>query len=431
MDTRLHLRDCYDLCYNRPRRSKWANEEEIEGKKAKREQVDERRRRLNSISEDLRNVLQMKDALISGVNFATQNLQEPRDSTTELQKRLPCPRRSDIDFEEEVINARLASALRDPSINILINSLERINQDILRSSVDSTRTPQKPTVQEPTVFYRFSNESSQTFYDVHLGLFSQRGLLDHDFSEPLEYEFRAHVDGDRSLKSPYISLTTDPGRAMKIGRHKVTHAPRGLHHEVYQIDAAKLRRVKIDTESTTDPATRWRIVYTGQGNRLHYVTDSHWLAWFWIPTECIIGKLPFSEFGKLCEKHGIINSMYQLELNGNEILTAAANTDVVALGMELPVDAFKEKCESLIGPEIPEPKSVDDHDEPEEQSSPASPINAEVGPLKLPTPRKVPRRKPVDVNDDKRTETPTAVQNPPSAESSLEQGFQALDLSDG
>ena len=112
-------------------------------------------------------------------------------------------------------------------------------------------------------------------------------------------------------------------------------------------------------------------------------------------------------------------------------------------------------------PDVPKPKPADDdHDEPNEQSSPPSPINAEISPPKLPTlptPRKVqpsktspasppkaevtPSKRPagrpvrprkhVAVNGDKVTETPTAVQNPPSAESELEKGFRSLELSDG
>lgn len=313
MGSEHYLRDCYDLCDSRGRFQVFADGEESQDAREARKKDSERTGNLNEISKTLYQALKKNDALVSGISFGTHRLvQATNDIKLPERPIASVLSRPDTDVEEAVVSARLDSACHLEKV--LADSLKHINLAILRSNIDPPRTPQKPTIQEPTVFYRYSNRTSQALYDIHLGLFSQRGLLDHDFNEPLEYEFRAHVDDKRGrFKSPYISLTTDPGRALKIGNLKMTHAPHSASpHEVYQIDVAKLRRMKIDIEPTTDKADRWHIDYSRDGkNRLPYVTDTHWVAQFWIPAECIIGKLPFEDFEALCKENGIIyDGMY-------------------------------------------------------------------------------------------------------------------------
>ncbi|OBT81922.1 hypothetical protein VE02_09685 [Pseudogymnoascus sp. 03VT05] len=277
MDPEVYERDYYDLCCARKEtRRPYGGNEEPEGDKAKREHLNERRRRLDSFSKDLHAVLQMKDSPISSIHFGSRHLQEPSDTPTEAQKRLPYPCRPDTDFEEEIITALLASARRDPSIEILSISLKRINQAVIQRVTERLLPIQQPELLNITSF------------DACLGLFSPRGLLDYDFDELLAYEFRAHVDGDAIIpppppndrcgkfRSPYISLATDAGRVLKIGDQKMTHGPEGLRHEVYEIDGLRLRSLEIETEATTDMADRWHVVYAGQGeHRLCYVTASH------------------------------------------------------------------------------------------------------------------------------------------------------------
>lgn len=347
MSSECRPRDCYDLCTRPIIKVRRVRVEESQDEMEARTKENERSRSLAEISNTLREVLNKNDILVSGINLGTHRLLQAADDTASLALRTrplaSGPGRPNTDFDEAVIRSRLVSATY--LAEVLVDSLKQINEAILQSSINSARPSQKPTVEEPTVFYRVCLKNSYTSHNVDLGFWSARGLPDHDFHKPSDYEFQTHTGGHHHLadpddkcggitfNSPYISLTTDPGRAFNIGQRNKRNRLGGLHHEVYHIDAAKLRKMKIVTERTTDLATQWDIPYLGSGaDRLEYVTDSHWLARFWIPAECIIGKIPFSDFEELCTEHGVVNSMYQLSLNKAEILTMEKGMLILQLG---------------------------------------------------------------------------------------------------
>lgn len=338
MDHVPYKRDFYDLCYERVGGilTRWIEDEplvDVSQDQARRlEELNERRHRLNYLSKDLCKVLQRNHALISCITFATHLLHPTAESIVPLETagRPLAPGRPDTDFEEEVISARLAMARDDRSTRTLIQSLKRINQAILQIHVDSSTTPQKPAV-----FYRVTRADSHTFYDIDLGFCCAKLLQDHDFNEPSKDEFRSHVNG-KHFKSPFISLTDDPGRACKIGQY---HS----NEHIYFIDATKLQQLNVHIERTTNIAERWKIEYTGGFNRLHYVTSSHWLAHFWIPAECIIRKVSFDDFKEVCKISGVIDSMYIIVRREVTTLMSAGSNDKVTFGKQLPSNAFEKR----------------------------------------------------------------------------------------
>lgn len=317
MGSKCNPRDCYDLCYRRHRIKCRVGVEESQDKMEARKKENERTSSLNEISETLREVLKKNDALASAINLGTHLLQgADSKSLPALQERplTPRPSRPDTDVEDAVIRARLDSASH--LAKVLVDSLEQINKAILQPNINSPRPSQKPTSQEPTVFYRVCDRISYTSHDFGLAFWSARGLPDHDFGDPVEQEFRAHVAGEHTLpkpfaergrfKSPYISLTTDPGFACKFGTKYDGQF-------VFEIDAVKLRRMGVHVESTVDIADRWRVPYRGSEPRLHYVFPSHWLARFWIPKECMKPH-SFTQFRDKCRKSGFFNGMFSTTL---------------------------------------------------------------------------------------------------------------------
>ncbi|KFY82998.1 hypothetical protein V498_08348 [Pseudogymnoascus sp. VKM F-4517 (FW-2822)] len=164
--------------------------------------------------------------------------------------------------------------------------------------------------------------------------------------------------------------------------------------------------MKIDIEPTTDRADRWHIDYSRDAkNRLPNVTGSHWVAKFWIPAECIIGKLPFEDFEALCKENGIIydDKTYQ-----------------ATLGRDLPTGDFRRKCESL-QPSPPPPIPVEIVADYDDVTAPS---------VTRPGRRIVQRSNPTDVNDDKGGEASTPPQNTAPADSGLEQNLLALSMND-
>jgi hypothetical protein len=238
--------------------------------------------------------LQINDAIISAIELGTRRLQELRDSTAEPYTDEPDSNREDL-----IRNPPDVSSLRDPSVNsisLLVDRLQRINLAILRNT-----EPPAPS-EKPTVFYRVTTLKSHTSYDYRLGFWSARGLPDHDFEEPpTKDEFCEHVK-DINFKSPYISMTSSPGRACQYGNAE--------GRLVYEIDGAKLLRMGVDIEPTTDIAERHGIKTT-EPDRLEYVTPTYWLARFWIPAECIVRRVhSLHEFREKCIEAGLVYSMF-------------------------------------------------------------------------------------------------------------------------
>lgn len=145
MDAVRHKRDSCDLSYSRRRRILVGVSPD---RAARQEDLNERRKQLNSISKDLCEVLLGCHVLISCISFATHLLHPAAESIEppELAKR-PLPAgRPDKDSEEVVISARLATVHDDFATRILVESLKRVNQVILQINVDSPIMSQELTI---------------------------------------------------------------------------------------------------------------------------------------------------------------------------------------------------------------------------------------------------------------------------------------------
>ncbi|KFY07182.1 hypothetical protein V492_07378 [Pseudogymnoascus sp. VKM F-4246] len=291
------------------------------------ELIDQRPPRINYIYRGPMKILQINDALISAIELGTRHLQEIYDRTTG-----PYADKRDADMEGLILKPLDVSTLRDPSvnsINVLVDRLQRISQAILRRT-----TEPPPPPEEPTVFYRVTTPESHTTYDYRLGFWSARGLPDHDFEEPpSEDEFCEHIKGTK-FKSPYISMTSNPGRACQYGNNFDGRL-------VYEIDAAKLRQMRVHIESTTAIAERYGVSF----GRPDYVTSWYWLARFWIPAECRRVH-PFTQFRKSCVEAGFVDRK-TLEMVKPE---------------EVPADAY-EKLAALLEPKVIAQEFADESDD--------------------------------------------------------------------
>lgn len=307
MGSECYTRDYYDLWYSRAREVSRAGVEESQDTIDARKNENKRTNNLNYISKDLRIALEKNYALISAINFGAHLLLRAADDTKSLEQPRRSlesgPSRPDTEVEYSVIHARLRRA--SDLAKILADTLKQINQAILRESIDSAIPSQEPTVQEPTVFYRVCHRGSHTSYGIDLGFWSAKGLPDNNFAGPSEAEFTNHVEGVQfGFRSPYISLTTDPGFVCKYG-----NLDDGQF--VYEIDAAKLRQMKVHIESTPVLARGLKIRYKGPDpGRVHNVIDTHWLARFWIPAECITRAHSLKEFREKCIKAGFVNGVF-------------------------------------------------------------------------------------------------------------------------
>lgn len=440
MATHLYPRDQYDLSCERPRivpRATMPPERRDEITRLNGEEKE-----LARISKSLCATLKRNDALTSCINFASHRLlQNAGEGVTpvKLPKRplVPYPARLDTPDEKEVLNARQALALQQNQV--LAETLKQINQAILHTSIDPPATPG-----QPKVFYRVTTPNSHTSYDSVMGFYSARGLPDHDFSDPSKNDFHYHVGRRVLFESPYISLTTDPGFACEYG------ASRG-GQSVYEIDASKLRKMRIDIEPTSDIAARWGFRATGPDpGRLQHGTRSFWEAQFWVPNECIRTH-SFTEFRDKCVRAGFNKGMFVLfiihrpaKMRVNEILIVVGGT-YEKLSPESPDNAHDELARLLHPQRLrrhaarPTPRrnngNITPPPPPPLLPRPAKhpkPPNENKKNIAFPRGRRgrvlVLRRDPADATDDKASKdvAPVQVQDATPADRRLDRRMQAL-----
>lgn len=97
-------------------------------------------------------------------------------------------------------------------------------------------------------------------------------------------------------------MTSSPTRALNLVPNGETKSA-----NVFVIDAELLWMTSIQVERTTEVANRHGIIYKGPGlyGRAHYITDTHWVAQYWIPVDCIVRRMTFDRFQETCNKNGI------------------------------------------------------------------------------------------------------------------------------
>ncbi|KAG6355380.1 hypothetical protein INS49_003342 [Diaporthe citri] len=111
------------------------------------------------------------------------------------------------------------------------------------------------------------------------------------------------VSSKGSFETPYISVTSSPLRALKLMQHEETS-----NVDVFVIDANRLFATHIRFERTTVMAREYGIVYNRPSgyDRSHYITETHWLIEQWIPADCVVERMPFSQFQGLFLRKGIL-----------------------------------------------------------------------------------------------------------------------------
>ncbi|KAI0530404.1 hypothetical protein GGR58DRAFT_508461 [Xylaria digitata] len=256
--------------------------------------VNRRRARFNKTSKDLRHELERKDAFFLYLHFLMCSLDPALDKANIAMPRTLALARPDTENEEEIIRARLAAARDDFMDGIRAASLKFIGKLVAQIQ------GYIPRHEEPRLFYRVSHAGSYTFFDNDVGFCCARWLQERDFGDPSRQDFIDHMEEKkRPFASPYISLTESPYRALRFGRGKIPT-------EVFIIDAVRLRAKKVHTERTTILASRYEIPYKGP-DRTPYITESHWLAQFWVPADCIVKRVPFYQFKEVCEENEIFD----------------------------------------------------------------------------------------------------------------------------
>jgi len=289
-------RDIYGLCYKRSLIPKpvffkggTSTPEQVSERAAEVQKANDRRCRVNELSKDLRHELEKKDAFVFCIHYQMCCLDPTLQNTKVSRPTLVPSSRPDMEDEEEKLRTRLAEARDDFTNKMMAENLKCMGNLVARNG------GYMPWHEEPRLLYRVTHGSSYTFFDADIGFCCPRWLQERDFGEPSRQDFINHMEGE-PFASPYISLTESPTRALRFGKGMASA-------KVFIIDAVRLRAAKIHTERTTVLASRY-------ATKPQYTTKSYWLAWFWVPADCLVKSVSFDEFQEVCKENNISNGMF-------------------------------------------------------------------------------------------------------------------------
>lgn len=259
------------------------------------------------LTEEIERILCKQRAIICCLQFFICILRKRPYRLPGLEK--PCnatalpPSRPDTDDHVPEPRVLVSSAERQQFIDDPDDSLLKLVVDLVRweGRRDGGR------FEGPRLLYRVHRPSSHTFYNEDVGFCCGRWHRGRDIEEPSKWDFYHHASGHRSsskgaFETPYISMTSSPTRALNL-----VSSDEMQPADVFVIDAELLWATNIDVERTTDVADRHGIRYKGPGlyGRAHYITDTHWVAQYWIPADCIVKRMSFHHFQEICSKNSI------------------------------------------------------------------------------------------------------------------------------
>jgi len=309
MDRIVFKRDALDLCYSRPTKVVFVEDEPEDPEDEKiRSRRNEQHKSLDDLSATLGPNLQKNKAFECCVEFAAYLLNNTRpDELAEQSQGAPSrtfPCRSDASNEEEILQSRISSAAESKT------QLSRIFKQILvhilthRGVHDLENVVEK---HEPQFFYRLTDAQSYTVYDPIFGFIcgKWRSASGPFFSIPTGQDFENHMSGQK-IATPYISMTESPGRLWELLRVVKRDWKRASTSKIAIIDASKLQRMGVDFARSTDLRDGFGILRWPHAPN-NYITPTQWLAQFWIPQKCIVAMVDLTEFKSACEPYNIVN----------------------------------------------------------------------------------------------------------------------------
>ncbi|GLA78630.1 hypothetical protein AtubIFM55763_011644 [Aspergillus tubingensis] len=225
----------------------------------------------------------------------------PNNQYEEVDGDLSLPEKNSI------MRIRLADVLLTLSADT--QTLNTLNKVLLSRSCEHSVRPEPNT---PGIFYRSIRSSSYSRYDKHLGFRSSR----QPFTLPSNHHGPLHesslVDKD-VLKnqcvgggpSDLIAMSDSPARVLRFIKHWDF---RDLEGEMIAvIDVSKLLAMRVLFSRTTTLCTKLGIDAwaPSRSNGLSWVNPNYWVAYRWVPAECIEFCVSVEFLRSACKEHSI------------------------------------------------------------------------------------------------------------------------------
>ncbi|PYH78428.1 hypothetical protein BO82DRAFT_156603 [Aspergillus uvarum CBS 121591] len=234
-----------------------------------------------------------------------------------------------LTFSEKKRNIENRLADADLTLPMDRGILKRLNKKVLGQSFDRLIRPELDT---PSVFYRAFQPTSHSRYDPDLGFRSSKQPLTipchHEGTlcdSRLVGEEVLRVHCERSQPSDLIAMSDSPARILKIvAGWGYSDKQRG---SIAVINMSKLLAFKVLFNRTTTLAKECRVGLWAENRDtgLQWANNNYWVAYRWIPVECIEFFISVATLERVCESHNIEQFDHAKRLSLEELQNAKWN----------------------------------------------------------------------------------------------------------
>lgn len=214
-----------------------------------------------------------------------------------------------FELVERIRNVRVRLSDARLTYDADICTLQMLNGALMNGNIG--QQPDVPEEDTPEILYRVFSENSHTRYDKHLGfrcskqpLTSPYGAQSLQASGLMDAEMlRNHCEGNQP--SELIALSDSPWRIFNI--IKLWDIKDETEKNVAVISVSKLLAMGVLFNRTTTLAESLGIALKRKNrpDGLQYANQNYWVAYRWIPAECIEFYTSISDLRTICKHHGV------------------------------------------------------------------------------------------------------------------------------
>lgn len=266
---------------------------------------------LNESSMKLSRLLDEQVFIAESLSFLTSKMPRPEHRPTQGHGSRDLDYGDDMNYNTDEERRSLAARTRDALLtrDVLLSTLRALSSLVLNMP-PSPSTPGFPEDHTPAFFLRAFKSSNHSPHDKIFGFRSSKQP-----STPPDYRastlkessylnarmFRNHCEKTEH-PSDLIAISDSPARILKF---VIRWDFKDMEGKVIAvISASKLQRMGVLFNRTTTLARHLEIPIT-RSERVEYVHENYWVAYRWIPVECIERYLTLSDLIEICARRGI------------------------------------------------------------------------------------------------------------------------------
>ena len=190
-----------------------------------------------------------------------------------------------------------------------IKTLNTLSKVLLSQNFENLNRPEPNT---PDIFYRAIRSDSHGRYDKHLGFRSSRQpfTLPPNHGGPLHESslvdkdiLKNHCEGNRP--SDLIAMSDSPARILRLIKHWDFDDLKGDMIAVINVSKLLAMRVLFNRATTLAKKMDIETWAPSRTRGLSWVNPNYWVAYRWVPAECIEFCISVASLRSACKEHDI------------------------------------------------------------------------------------------------------------------------------